>query len=66
MRRVPGEHHLADHLTKGKSWREIDDSIREVGGRMRVSQGNEGERTWAEEVTGRRRPHLRTMRDVGP
>ena len=24
MRRVIGEQHLADHLTKGKSWREID------------------------------------------
>ena len=44
MRLVPGEQHLADHLTKGKSWRKFDDSIRRAGGRMKVShchQGNE-------------------------
>ena len=37
-----GKHHLVDHLTKGKSWREIDDFIRGVGGRMKVSEGNKG------------------------
>ena len=42
VRRVPGEQNLADHLTKGKSWREIHDSMRVVGGRMQVSQGNKG------------------------
>ena len=31
MRSVPGEQHLADHMTKGKSWREIDGLTR--GGR---------------------------------
>ena len=36
MRRVPGETHLADHLTKGKTWRELDASVRCVGGRMKV------------------------------
>ena len=41
-RRVPGEVHLADHFTNGKSWREIDDLIRGVGGRMQVREGNKG------------------------
>ena len=30
VRRILGEQNLADHLTKGKSWREIDQSIRGV------------------------------------
>ena len=40
MRSVPGEQHLADQLTKGTSWRIIDDVITGVGGRMQMSQGN--------------------------
>ena len=36
MRRVPGELNFADLLTKGKTWREIDELVRGVGGRMNV------------------------------
>ena len=32
MKRVPGEQHVADHLKNGKSWCEIDEGIRGVGG----------------------------------
>ena len=56
MRRVPREQNLADHLTKGKSLREIDDFIRGVGGRMQVSQDNKRIRP--------PRLQLRTKRDV--
>ena len=28
MRQVPGEQHVADHLAKRKSWREVDQLIR--------------------------------------
>ena len=36
MKRVLGEQHLAEHLTQGKSWSEIDEFIRGVGGHMKV------------------------------
>ena len=47
IRRAPGEQHLADQLTEGTSWREIDNLIRQVRGRMQLSQGNNGnEHVW--------------------
>ena len=36
IRRVPGTLDLSDHLTKGKTWREIDELVRGVGGIMKV------------------------------
>ena len=39
---VPGEQHLADHLKKVKSWCEIDELIRGVGGQMTVTIINKG------------------------
>ena len=30
------EHDLADHVTKSKTWREIDEPLRVVGARMKV------------------------------
>ena len=47
MRRVLGGLNLADHVTKGKTWREIDELMRGVGGRLKVIQsgksvGNDG------------------------
>ena len=63
MRRVAEEQHLADHWTKGKSWREVDDFIRGVGGRMQVSQVNKGnEHGWKEWQALTAQP--RTERDV--
>ena len=41
MRRVPGEHILADQLTMAKSWHEIVKMIRGVAGRREVTQGHE-------------------------
>ena len=41
MRRVPGEHNLADHLMKAKSWHEIEKMIRGVPGRREVRQGHQ-------------------------
>ena len=41
MRRVPREQHLADHLTKGKSLRKIDDFIRGVGGAHASESGGQ-------------------------
>ena len=47
MKRLPGEQHLADHLTKGKSSFEIDESIRGVGWQITVSiRSNGNERRW--------------------
>ena len=40
MRRVSGEHNLANHLTKEKPWHVIDALIRGVGGFMKMSQNN--------------------------
>ena len=37
MRRIPGEQNLADHLTKGKAWYQIESLIRGVGGIMKMS-----------------------------
>ena len=37
MRRIPGEQNLADHLTKGKAWYQIETLIRGVGGFMKVN-----------------------------
>ena len=53
MKRVTGEQHLADHLTKGKSWCEIDDHDSEYQ--------QHRERTQMEEVAGK---VPRTRRDV--
>ena len=36
MRRIPGEQNLADHLTKGKAWYQIETLIRGVGGIMKM------------------------------
>ena len=52
MRRVPGEHNLADHLTKAKSWHEIDKMIRGVAGRREVRQGHKRNQPGMEEVAG--------------
>ena len=57
MRRVPREQNLADHLTNGKSWREIDDLIRGVGARMKVSQGNKGKEHGRKKRQGEQGPH---------
>ena len=38
IRRVPGEQHVADLLTYGISWRQMNALIRRIGGRKRVSQ----------------------------
>ena len=37
MRRVPGELNLADHLTKGKTWWEVEELVGKVGGRIVAS-----------------------------
>ena len=37
MRRIPGEQNLADHLTKGEAWHQIEMLIRGVGGIMKKS-----------------------------
>ena len=37
MRRIPGEQNLADHLTKGKAWYQIETLIRGVGRVMKMS-----------------------------
>ena len=37
MRRIPGEQNLADHLTKGKAWHQIETLIRGVGGIMKMT-----------------------------
>lgn len=37
-RRVPGEFNLADHLTKGKSWYQIENLIQSGGGRVTVPE----------------------------
>ena len=42
MRRVPGELNMPDHVTKGKAWREIDELVRGVGGRMKVIKSYRG------------------------
>ena len=42
MRRIPGEQNLADHLTKGKAWHQIEMLIRGVGGIMKMSGNNIG------------------------
>ena len=42
MRRIPGERNLADHLTKGKAWHQIEMLIRGVGGIMKMSGNNKG------------------------
>ena len=42
MRRIPGEHNLADHLTKGKAWHQIETLIRGVGGIMKMSGDGKG------------------------
>ena len=36
LRRVPRDLNLADHLTKCKTWREMEELVRGVGGRMKV------------------------------
>ena len=41
MRRIPGEQNLADHLTKGKAWHQIEMLIRGVGGIMKVNGNTE-------------------------
>ena len=41
MRRIPGEQHLADHLTKGKAWHQIEMLIRGVAGIMKVNGDTE-------------------------
>ena len=44
MRRIPGEQTLADHLTKGKAWYQIETLIRGVRGIMKMSgDGKEGD-----------------------
>ena len=42
MRRIPGEQNLADHLTKGKAWHQIEKLIRGVGGIMKMSGDGKG------------------------
>ena len=42
MRRIPGEQNLADHLTKGKAWHQIETLIRGVGGIMKMSGDGKG------------------------
>ena len=42
MRRIRGEQNLADHLTMGKPWHEIEALIRGVGGIMKMSGNNKG------------------------
>ena len=45
MRRIPGERNLADHLTKGEAWHQIEMLIRSVGGLggiMNVNGDTEG------------------------
>ena len=47
MKWVTGEQILVDHLTKGRSWCEIDESIRGVGRHLTVSISNRGnEHRW--------------------
>ena len=38
----PGEQNLADHLTKGKAWHQIETLIRGVGGIMKMSGDGKG------------------------
>ena len=42
IKRVPGGQNLPDHLTKGKTWCEINELIRGVGRRMTVSDSDKG------------------------
>ena len=44
MRRVPGTLNLADHLTKGKTWREVEQLVKKVGCRMEGSERAERSR----------------------
>ena len=61
MKPTPREQNVADHLTKGKSWCEMDEFIRRVGGQMTVSISNKGnEHSWKK--WQERQP--RTRRDV--
>ena len=60
MNWVPGEQHLADHLTKGKSRCEIDELIRGVGGQMTLSVSDR-ERAQMEEATQKKRYCLRAI-----
>ena len=47
MKCASAEQHLADHLTKGKTWCESDELIRGVGGRVTVSfSRKENEQNW--------------------
>ena len=47
MRRIPGEQNLADHLTKGKAWHQIETLIRGVGGIMKMSgKGGDERKKW--------------------
>ena len=47
MKWTSGEQNLADNLTKGKTWRESDELIRGVGGRVTVSVSRKGnEHNW--------------------
>ena len=41
MRRIPGEQNLADYLTKGKAWYQMETLIRGVGGIMKVNGDTE-------------------------
>ena len=41
MRRILGKQNLADHLTKGKAWHQIEMLTRGVGGIMKVSGDTE-------------------------
>ena len=41
MRRILGEQNLADHLTKGKAWPQIEILIRGVAGIMKMSGNHE-------------------------
>ena len=52
MKRIPGEQNLADHLTKGKAWHQIEMLIRGVGGIMKVSGDTErSEKPWVKDVS---------------
>ena len=50
MRRIPGEQHLADHLTKGKAWHQIEMLIRGVGEIMKVNGDTERSNERTKEV----------------
>ena len=42
MRRMPGGQNLADYLTKGKAWHQIETLMRGVGGIMKMGGDNKG------------------------